>query len=285
MNTLPPDIIERLKAFLMEDVRSGDVTTNAMKPLEAEATSTINSKGKSILAGLLEAAAIAEFSGLQYEFLAFEGNWVDVREPVMRMTGSAKTLLVIERVCLNIIQRMSGIATMTYNMVQIARKENQNVRVAATRKTTPGFRFFEKRAVQIGGGDPHRYALDDMVLIKNNHVDVVGGVAEAVRMAKESVSFSKKVSCEARNIDEGMDAVKSGADIILLDNFMPEDIEKFITLLKEQNLRNKVLLETSGGIDESNIAKYAATGVDIISSGSLTHSYKAADYNMTLRLK
>ncbi|MHA1905715.1 MAG: carboxylating nicotinate-nucleotide diphosphorylase [Candidatus Thorarchaeota archaeon] len=285
MNKLPPEVIESLKAFLKEDVRSGDITTNAMKPLDADATGTINSKGKSILAGLTEAAAIADFSGLEYEFLAFEGNWVDVREPVFRMTGSAKTLLVIERLCLNIIQRMSGIATMTYNMVQTARKENPNVRVAATRKTTPGFRFFEKRAVQIGGGDSHRYALDDMVLIKNNHIDVVGGVAEAVRMAKDAVSFSKKVSCEARSIEEGMDAVKAGADIILLDNFPPPDIEKFVSVLKEQDLRGKVLLETSGGIDEDNIAEYAATGIDIISSGALTHSYIAADYNMTIKLK
>jgi nicotinate-nucleotide pyrophosphorylase (carboxylating) len=180
---------------------------------------------------------------------------------------------------------MSGIATMVYNMVQTARKENPTVRVAATRKTTPGFRFFEKRAVQIGGGDPHRYALDDMVLIKNNHVDVVGGVGEAVRMARESVSFSKKISCEARNIDEGMDAVKAGADIILLDNFLPGDIEKFVSVLKEEGLRKSVLLETSGGINQDNIAEYAATGIDIISSGALTHSYKAADYNMTVRLK
>ncbi len=285
MNKLPPEVIESLKAFLKEDVRSGDITTNAMKPLDTEATGTINSKGKSILAGTTEAAAIAEFSGLKYEFLAFEGNWVDVREPVFRMTGSAKTLLVVERLCLNIIQRMSGIATMTYNMVQAARKENPNVRVAATRKTTPGFRYFEKRAVQVGGGDSHRYALDDMVLIKNNHIDVVGGVAEAVRMAKDAVSFSKKVSCEARNMAEGMDAVKAGADIILLDNFEPADIEKFMSLLEEKDLRNRVLLETSGGIDESNIAEYAATGIDIISSGALTHSYVAADYNMTVKLK
>ena len=285
MNKLPPEAIESLKAFLREDVRSGDITTNAMEPLNAEAMGTINSKGKSILAGLTETAAIADFSGLKYEILAFEGNWVDVREPVMRLTGPAKTLLIVERLCLNIIQRMSGIATMTYKMVQAARKENPNVRVAATRKTTPGFRFFEKRAVQIGGGDPHRYALDDMVLIKNNHVDIVDGVTEAVRMAKEAVSFSKKVSCEARSIQEGMDAVKAGADIILLDNFPPADIEKFVSVLKEQDLRNTVILETSGGIDESNVAEYAATGIDIISSGALTHSYKASDFNMTTKLK
>jgi len=284
MNKLPPEVIESLKAFLREDVRSGDITTNAMKPLDAEATATIYSKGKSILAGIAETAAIAEFSGLTYEILTFEGNWVDIRTPVMRMFGSAKTILIVERVCLNIIMRMSGIATMTYNMLQSARKVNPKVRVAATRKTTPGFRFFEKRAVMVGGGDPHRYALDDMVLIKNNHVDVVGGVSEAIRMARKSVSFSKKISCEARTIQEGLDAAKAGADIILLDNFKPEDIQRFDSMLKEQDMRDRILLETSGGIDESNIAQYAATGVDIISSGALTHSYISADYNMIIKL-
>ncbi|MFW9851082.1 MAG: carboxylating nicotinate-nucleotide diphosphorylase [Candidatus Thorarchaeota archaeon] len=284
MNKLPPEVIDSLKAFLKEDIRSGDITSNSMEELDGDATGTITSKGKSILAGLAEVETIADFSGLSYEILAFEGNWVDVGEPVIRLEGPAKTLLAIERVCLNIVQRMSGIATMTYHMVKAARKENQNIRVAATRKTTPGFRFFEKRAVQIGGGDPHRYALDDMVLIKNNHINVVGGVADAVRLAKEAVSFSKKVSCEARNIDEGMDAVKAGADIILLDNFNPKTIEKFVSILNEEGLRAKVLLETSGGIDESNISEYAATGVDIISSGALTHSYKAADYHMTINL-
>jgi len=284
MIKLPSEVIDSLKAFLKEDIRSGDITSNSMEELDGGATGTITSKGKSILAGLAEVEAIADFSGLSYEILAFEGNWVDVGEPVIRLKGPAKTLLAIERVCLNIIQRMSGIATMTYHMVKAARKENQNIRVAATRKTTPGIRFFEKRAVQIGGGDPHRYALDDMVLIKNNHINVVGGVADAVRMAKEAVSFSKKVSCEARSIDEGMDAIRAGADIILLDNFNPKTIEKFVSILNEQGLRDKVLLETSGGIDESNISEYAATGVDIISSGALTHSYKAADYHMTIKI-
>ncbi|MDF1540858.1 MAG: carboxylating nicotinate-nucleotide diphosphorylase [Candidatus Thorarchaeota archaeon] len=284
MNKLPPDAIESLKAFLREDIRSGDITTNAMKPLNAEATATIYSKGKSILAGIVEAVAIAEFSGLKYEILLYEGNWVDKREPVMRISGSAKTILSVERVCLNIIMRMSGIATMTYNMLKSARNVNPKVRVAATRKTTPGFRFFEKRAVKVGGGDTHRYALDDMVLIKNNHIDVVGGVSEAIRMAREAVSFSKKISCEARTIQEGLDAAKAGADIILLDNFKPEDIRRFDTMLKEQGLRDRILLETSGGIDESNIEQYAATGIDIISSGALTHSYISADFNMITKL-
>lgn len=284
MNRPPPEVIKQLRSFLEEDIRSGDITTNAMEPLGGEATATIFSKSSSILAGIEETIAIAGFYDLKYEILVYEGNWVQPGQPVMRIFGPAKTLLIIERVCLNIIQRMSGIATKTYSMVKKAQEKNPHVIVAATRKTTPGFRYFEKRAVQIGGGDPHRYALDDMVLIKNNHVDVVGSVMKSIQLAKKAVSFSKKISCEARNKEEGFEAVNAGADIILLDNFKPDAMREFVQKLKEKGLRDRILLEASGGMDENNVAEYAATGIDIISSGSLTHSYKAADYNMRISL-
>jgi len=284
MNRPPPEVIKQLEWFLEEDIRSGDITTNAMEPLSGEATATIFSKGKSILAGIEEVIAIAELNGLRYEVLTYEGNWVEQGQPVMRLIGPVKTLLIIERVSLNIVQRMSGIATKTYNMIKSAREKNPRVIIAATRKTTPGFRYFEKRAVHIGGGDPHRYALDDMVLIKNNHIDVVGSVTKAIQFAKKSVSYSKKISCEVRNMNEGLEAVNAGADIILLDNFKPDAMKEFVQKLIDKGLREKVLLEASGGMDESNAAEYAATGIDIISSGSLTHSYKAADFNMRISL-
>jgi nicotinate-nucleotide pyrophosphorylase (carboxylating) len=280
----PPEIIKKLEEFLSEDIRSGDITTNAMEPLQEDATGTIFSREKAILAGVEEIAAIADLTGLLYEVLSYEGNWVDPRQPVMRLIGPVKTVFTVERVCLNIIQRMSGIATKTYNMVKAARAVNPKIIVAATRKTTPGFRYFEKRAVKIGEGDPHRYALDDMVLIKNNHADVVGGITEAIKMARRSVSFSKKISCEARNTDEGMQAALAGADIILLDNFKAETIKEFIKLLEQRGLRSRVLLEASGNMDENNLAEYAASGVDIISSGALTHSYRSADFNMRIVL-
>ncbi|MFW9955588.1 MAG: carboxylating nicotinate-nucleotide diphosphorylase [Candidatus Thorarchaeota archaeon] len=284
MNDPPPEVIEQLKAFLKEDVRSGDITTNAMEPLEGNANARIYAKEKSLVAGVEEIAAIAKFSGLQCEVLVFEGNWVEPGQTVIKLTGPAKTLLIVERLCLNIIMRMSGIATKTYRMVQAARRGNADVRVAATRKTTPGFRYFEKRAVKVGGGDSHRYALDDMVLIKNNHIDVVGGVGQAIRLARKAVSFSKKISCEARNLDEALEAVRAGADIILLDNFSPEKVHECDALLKEKELRDRVLLEISGGIDETNITAYAGSGIDIISSGALTHSYKSSDYSMKITL-
>ncbi len=284
MNTPPPEVIERLRMFLEEDVRSGDITTRLLGDLEGAGVGTVFSKCNTVLAGIEEVAAIADLSGLTWETLAFEGNWVKPGEAIMRLGGSIKTLLRVERVCLNIIQRMSGIATKTYNMVRIAREGNPNIRIAATRKTTPGFRYFEKRAVEIGGGDPHRYALDDMVLIKNNHIVAVGGVERAVSAVRSRLSFTKKVSCEVRSIREAIVAAECGADILLLDNFVPDDVVRAQRALEERGLREHLILEVSGGIDEHNAADFARTGVDVLSSGALTHSYEASDFNMLLSL-
>ena len=281
---LPPKVIETLKKFIDEDVRSGDLTTRLTIPEETTALATVYAKERAILAGIEEVAAIAEFSGLEYEVLAFEGNWVDPQTPVMRLKGPARTLLSIERVCLNIVQRMSGIATKVNRMVTVAKEGNPSIKVAATRKTTPGFRFFEKRAVVVGGGDTHRYALDDMVLIKNNHITAAGGVREAVTAAREGVSFSKKISCEARTLQEAQEAIGAGADIVLLDNFKPKDVGGVVEVLKNEGLRDRVILEVSGGVNEENAKEYAATGVDVLSSGALTHSFKSADFNMLLSL-
>ncbi len=284
MSRLPPEIFETLKKYIAEDVRTGDLTTELTIPADKTAIATIYAREDAVLAGIEEVAAIAEFSGLTHEILAFEGNWVSPQDPVMRLRGKARTLLAIERVCLNIIQRMSGIATKTYKMVSSAREVNPSIKIACTRKTTPGFRFFEKRAVIVGGGDPHRYALDDMVLIKNNHITAAGGVHAAVTAAREAVSFSKKISCEARTLQEVEEAIGAGADIILLDNFKPKDIGGVIEVLEHKGLRKKVILEASGGVNEENVRDYARLRIDVISSGALTHSYDAADFNMRLSL-
>jgi len=274
--------MKALKEYLEEDIRSGDLTTKAIGQPMTPGMGTIFARSKAILAGAIEIAAIAEITGLACEVLAEEGKWVGPDEPVIRLKGPAGTLLTVERVCLNIIMRMSGIATKVHRMMETAREGNPALVVAATRKTTPGFRYFEKRAVQVGGGDPHRYALDDMVLIKNNHIAVVGGVGKAITAARGAVSFSKKISCEVRNLKEPMEAVETGADIVLLDNFKPEDIAKVNDALTKKGWREKVILEASGGIDESNVKDYAQSGADIVSSGALTHSYDASNFNMRL---
>jgi nicotinate-nucleotide pyrophosphorylase (carboxylating) len=285
MKQLPSELIETLKGFLREDIRSGDLTTEVTIPEDAKGVATIYAKSKAILAGMEEVIAIAEITGLEHDLLVFEGNWVNPGEGVIKLSGSARTLLSVERVCLNIVQRMSGIASKTYTMVSEARKSNPKVRVAATRKTTPGFRYFEKRAVTVGGGDTHRYALDDMVLIKNNHIEVVGSVGKAVRKAREEISFSKKVSCEARTLQEAIEAIESGTDIVLLDNFSPQDAAGVHEVLTKKGLRDKVILEISGGVNEDNIRAYAESGCDVLSSGALTHSYKSSDFNMLLSMK
>ncbi|TFG10956.1 carboxylating nicotinate-nucleotide diphosphorylase [Candidatus Thorarchaeota archaeon] len=283
MNELPPGAIDALRGFLDEDVRSGDLTTDLMGPLTAEAVGTVYAKCKTIVAGVKEAVAVATMTGLEHKILVFEGNWVSPSAAILKLTGQARTLLTVERVILNIMMRMSGIAAKTYRMLEAARRGNPSIMVAATRKTTPGFRFFEKRAVQIGGGDTHRYALDDMVLIKNNHITAMGGVSQAVRAAKESVSFSKKISCEVSSLSETLEAVEGGANIVLLDNLTPKQIKNIHEVLQERGLRNRIILEGSGGMDEDNAEEYAKSGLDVISSGALTHSYDSADLNMILQ--
>jgi len=281
----PPEVAKALKGYLDEDIRTGDLTTITVCPPTAKGIATIFAKSKAILAGIEEIITIADMTGLTYDVLASEGEWVGPKQPVMCLKGPASTLLTVERVCLNIIMRMSGVTTKTHKMVQAARKGHPDVRVAATRKTTPGFRYFEKRAVQVGGGDSHRYSLDDMVLIKNNHITAVGSVAKAVQSAKKAVSFSKKITCEVRTLEETLEAAENGADIILLDNFSPDEIKQIITTLKEKGFRDRALLEASGSITEENVKEYAQSGVDIISSGALTHSYKSADFNMELKIQ
>ncbi len=285
MSDPPPEIIKRLQSFLEEDIRSGDITTNLLVPADAHGVGTIYAKSDTIVAGIKEIIAIADMTGLESDVLTTEGRWVHPKDEIIRLAGPAKTLLSVERVCLNIMQRMCGIATKAFQMVQAARKGNEKIRVAATRKTTPGFRYFEKRAVAIGGADTHRYALDDMVLIKNNHIAVIGSVSKAVETAKQSVSFSKRVSCEVRSLDQAIEAASHGADIILLDNMTPKEIAKIHQVLLEHGLRKGVILEASGGVDEHNVAEYARSGVDIISSGALTHSYMSADLSMRLTIE
>ncbi len=177
---------------------------------------------------------------------------------------------------LNLLSRLSGIATATNTMVRLARSVNPTVRIAGTRKTTPGFRVFEKYAIEIGGGDPHRFNLADAVLIKDNHIAVYGGDLEGlIKLIKERTSFTKKVEVEVSTYEDAIRAYRAGTDAILLDNMKPSDI---VPIVRE--LKGKVILEASGGITPDNVVEYARTGVDIISSGYITHSAKSLDLTM-----
>jgi nicotinate-nucleotide pyrophosphorylase (carboxylating) len=177
---------------------------------------------------------------------------------------------------------MSGVATATAELVSIAKKNGSSARIACTRKTLPGLRYFEKRAVELGGGDTHRLRLDDAVLIKDNHLELAGSITESVRKAKAKASFTKKIEVEATSPNQAMEAVHAGADIVLLDNMTPQEVQKSVDLLEAKKLRGRVLVEVSGGITRDNLASYVETGVDVISVGSITHSAKAIDMSLEL---
>jgi nicotinate-nucleotide pyrophosphorylase (carboxylating) len=194
---------------------------------------------------------------------------------IITLEGDAETILAIERLSLNLLSRLSAIATTTKKMVESAREVNPNVIIAGTRKTTPGLRIFEKYAIEIGGVDPHRYNLSDMVLIEDNHISLIGSVREAVTLAKKITSFTKKIEVEVSDLKSALEAYEAGADAILLDNMSPKEVEEIVSLLKD-----KVILEASGRITPENVKDYAKTGVDIISSGYLTHSVKALDLSL-----
>ena len=268
----------KLQEFLKEDIGSGDITSELVVPAKAKAKGRIVCKQKCVLAGVAEAGAVFEELGAKIVKIKEDGSRIGRGDVVLEVEGPARGILAGERLALNFVMRMSGVATLTHELVVKCRKVNPKVRVAATRKTTPGFREFEKKAVVIGGGDPHRAGLFDAVLIKDNHIKMAGGVIEALRRAK-SGSFTKKIEIEVENATDARIAVKNGADIVMLDNFGSDEVRKLSAELKKLN--PDVLIEASGGIRPENIEQYAA-GADIISLGSLTHSVKSIDFSMEI---
>jgi nicotinate-nucleotide pyrophosphorylase (carboxylating) len=240
-------------------------------------------KEEGVVAGVEEAAIIFELVGCKSQIIINDGERVKPQTVVLKIEGPSKNILKVERVALNILMRMSGIATATKRVVTLARIYNSKIRVAATRKTNPGFRYFDKKGVKIGGGDTHRLRLDDCVLIKNNHLKFMPSISEAIKRVLEAVSFTKKVEVEVENTAQAIEAVEAGADIVMLDNMEPIEIRNTLRELERREIRNKILIEASGGITIKNIADYAKTGVDILSLGSLTHSVQAID--ISLRMK
>jgi nicotinate-nucleotide pyrophosphorylase (carboxylating) len=273
---------DKIREFLLEDLGMGDITTASLIEESLVAEGTIICKEDGVIAGVEEASEIFEALGCSTDALVKDGDSVSSGTSVLIVRGLARAVLEGERTALNILMRMSGIATSTKLALSEARKVNPVVRVSATRKTAPGLRYFDKKAVELGGGDTHRLRLDDCVLIKNNHLILFGLVTDAIKAARERVSFTKKIEVEIETADQAVEAAQAGADIIMLDNIKPEDISRVVNSLERKGLRKKVLLEASGEITQGNIKKYASVGVDVISMGSLTHSAKALDLNMTI---
>jgi len=280
---LPRKIIEeKLLSFLKEDLGQGDITTHLLIPENLKIQAKIVAKESGIAAGIEEALILLESLGIKAKPLVKDGQKITRGKILITIEGKAKDLLASERTVLNLLGRMSGIATFTNRIVKKIREKGYKTIIACTRKTAPGLEYFDKKAVLLGGGDTHRLHLDDMVLIKDNHIAIIGSVKKAVKLARKQVSFSKKVEVEVSDIKGAVEAAKAGADIIMLDNFTPKKVKDAIKALKNENLRDKVLLESSGGINEKNIIDFAAAGVDIISLGALTHSVKALDVNLKI---
>ncbi|MGQ9624864.1 MAG: carboxylating nicotinate-nucleotide diphosphorylase [Candidatus Bathycorpusculaceae bacterium] len=280
---MPRKILEeKLLKMLAEDVGQGDITTELTVPEGCVAEARVVTREGGVVAGIEEAKILLENLGLKVEALTTDGKGVKAKQTLLKIYGDARTILAVERTLLNLLSRMSGIATTTRKLVERIQKAGFKTKVACTRKTAPGLLYFDKKAVSMGGGDTHRLHLDDMILIKDNHIAIIGTVEKAVKKAKEGCSFSKKIEVEVTRLEEALAAARAGADIIMLDNFSPNQIKNAIKQLDKTGFRGKVLLEASGGITIENVLAYAATGVDTVSLGEITDSPKALDISLEI---
>jgi len=265
---------KQLLQFLAEDIGKEDITSNLLP--KKRITVKIISRENAIVAGTQYAKEIFRIKGCNSRIMIKDGSKIKPNQTIMTITGNAGNILTCERTALNLLTRMSGIATQTNTLVK---KIPKKTKLYATRKTAPGLRYFDKEAVEIGGGKKHRLTLDEMVMIKDNHIAVGNSLLSLIRKAKKKY---KKFEVEVENTPDAIIAAKEGATIIMLDNFTPIQIKKTIQVLKNQKLRNKVMLEASGGISSKNISKYGQTGVDIISVGSITNSVKGIDMSLEI---
>ncbi len=269
-------LLKELEGFIDEDIGYNDVSCNIIPDCKVQGEVVSNEGG--IIAGLAEATQVFEYFDVFAPTDFTDGSVVKKNEVIFTLEGGARSILRAERLALNFLGRMSGIATLTRRYVEIA----GGVKIAGTRKTTPGFRRFEKKAIIAGGGDPHRFCLSDTIMIKDNHI-AVAGLEKAIRFAKEMSSFTQKIEVEVENPDSAVRAAELGADIIMFDNMTPDDIEKSIGMLNEKGLRDNIILEASGGITLENAGDYAKKGIDVISVGALTHSSNWLDISLIIK--
>ena len=276
---IPQTLIDQdIKKWIAEDVTYWDVTSTLLP--DAKAIGRIFTKQDGIIAGLPIIQRVFELLETEFIMLVEEGSHVKKKTAIASVKGPIVNLLQAERVSLNLLGRMSGIATKTAAMIEIARKTNPTIRISATRKTAPGLGKYDKYAVVIGGGDTHRFNLSDMVLLKENHLKLFSSITEAVVTAKSKTSFSKKIEVEVQNEEQALEASNAGADIIMLDNFSPVQAKHVISKIRKEN--ETILIELSGNISAENIENFAIEGVDLISSGTLTHSVKNFDLTMLI---
>jgi nicotinate-nucleotide pyrophosphorylase (carboxylating) len=280
---IPRKILEeKLKQLLAEDLGQGDVTSASVVPAALAVEAAVVAKEAGIVAGIEETVILVESLGLRVKANVADGEKIRNRQIIMKISGNARAILSAERTMLNLLSRMSGIATATRRLIEKLKEADATAEIAATRKTAPGLGYFDKKAVLVGGGDPHRLRLDDMILVKDNHIAIAGSVESVVKRAKQNASFSKKIEVEVTSATDVLKAAEAGADIIMLDNFSPKQIREAIKALKKAGFFGKVLLEVSGGITEQNLLEYASTQANIISMGVLTHSVQALDTSLEI---
>jgi nicotinate-nucleotide pyrophosphorylase (carboxylating) len=269
-----------IKYMLEEDEGFGDITSEAVVNEDKIVEAHIISKDEGILAGADIIKEMFESKNIQVTFNLKDGNKIAKNDLLMSLKGDARTILLLERSALNLFMRMSGVASSANYHVSLVK--DYDVIVAGTRKTSPAIGKFDKQALKIGGADTHRFSLDDMVLIKDNHIASVGTPLETLLKAKENVSFSKKIEIEVESLDDAILCVENGADIVMLDNMDPGEVKNVLDELIKLNIRSNSLIEVSGGINNKNIVDYAKLGVDIISLGALTHSSRSLNFSLKI---
>ena len=266
---------KELLRFLSEDIQRGDITSALLTNQKIRAK--IISRQQGIVAGIGFARSIFQLKGCTVRIFTKDGSRLKANQTILQVLGSAKSILSCERTVLNLVSRMSGIATQTNYLVSQIKKYSKKTNLYSTRKTAPGLRYFDKEAVIIGGGHKHRMALDDMIMIKDNHLLLCNSMEDIIKKARKK---HKRVEVEVENQMDAILAAKHGATIVMLDNFSPVQIKKTIIALQKKKLRDKIKLEASGGINSKNIGAYAKTGVDIISVGSVTNSVTGLDLSL-----
>jgi len=269
---------KEIARFLAEDIGKGDITSKLLPKKKIKAQ--IVSRQNGIIAGTKYVKEIFTSKGCKVRIFKKDGTAVKPNQAILEITGSVQSILSCERTALNLLSRMSGIATKTKKLVKKINTVNSRIKLFSTRKTAPGLRFFDKEAVEIGGGEKHRMSLDQMVMIKDNHIAITNSLPRLIFRAKKKY---KKIEMEVENQEDALFAATAGVSIIMLDNFTPKEIINTVSKLKKAKLRHRVKLEASGGINEKNIIAFAKTGVDMLSVGEITNSISVIDYSLEIK--
>lgn len=283
LNGYNEGLIESIKNWLREDVGAGDVTTSVTIPAGHQSKAVIHAKDHGFIAGISVAELVFQVvdPSLVFRPMVQDGEEVTRGTTLAEVEGSTHSLLTGERLALNLLQRMSGIATRTRSYVDAL--EGLSTRLVDTRKTTPGHRMLEKYAVRIGGGANHRFGLYDAVMIKDNHIKGAGGITEAVKRARDVIPHTMTIEVETENLTQVNEALQAGADIIMLDNMHPDQLREAVTVIRKQAPHVKV--EASGNVSLDTIRGIAESGVDVISVGRLTYSFESLDISLDLNEK